>query len=274
MSDRSTTLPPSLAGPTAHEFVSPHYDDIAMSCGGTARLLADGGRTPRVSVVFGSEPDPATPLHEFAEELHRAWGFDIGTVIARRRAEEADAARALGATTRVLPFRDAIYRDRHYVGNPFLFGAVAPAEADLPTQIAAALVEDAPPVGTRFYAPLGVGHHVDHQLAFLAGAALATDGWDVWFYEDLPYAINPGALERRLTELASTHPVEPAATIDVASVWPARIASILAYPSQLETVFDYVSAGHTPAAIDATMRAYADRAGDGVPAERFWRLRP
>jgi LmbE family N-acetylglucosaminyl deacetylase len=273
MSDRSTTLPVALAGATVHEFVSPHYDDIAMSCGGTARLLANAGRPPRVSVIFGSEPDPAAPLHEFAQELHRAWGLDAGTVIASRRAEEADAARVLGATTRVLPFRDAIYRDRHYLGNPLLFGAIASAEADVPDRIAAKLLEEPPPTGARFYAPLGVGHHVDHQLAFLAGAALAAKGWDVWFYEDLPYAINPGALESRLTELASTSPVEPAATIDVASVWPSRVAAILAYPSQLETVFDYVGSRHAPAEVDATMRAYAERAGDGVPAERFWRLR-
>lgn len=274
MSDHPTTLPASLAGPTAHVFVSPHYDDIAISCGGTARLLADAGRMPRVEVVFGSEPDPAAPLHEFAESLHRAWGLDAATVIASRRAEEAAAAAVLGATTQVLPFRDAIYRDRHYLGNPQLFGAIATAESDLPAAIASALRQDAaPPSGARIYAPLGVGHHVDHQLAFLTAALLAADGWDVWFYEDLPYAINPGALDRRVAELAGALPVEPAATIDVASVWRAKLAAILAYASQLETVFAYVGSGCSPAAIDATMRAYADRAGDGVPDERFWRLR-
>ncbi len=274
MSDQTTTLPASLAGPTAHHFLSPHYDDIALSCGGTARLLADADRAPQISVVFGSEPDPATPLHEFAEELHRAWGFDATTVIASRRAEEAAAADRLGATTRVLPFRDAIYRDRHYLGNPQLFGAVAPAEMDLPDTVAAALLDLArPPAGARIYAPLGVGNHVDHQIAFLAGTRLARDGWDVWFYEDLPYAINPGALETRLADLAAPHPVEPAATIDVAAVWPAKLAAILAYPSQLETVFDYVGSGDSPAEIDATMRAYAERTGDGVLGERFWRLR-
>ncbi|HET7094646.1 MAG TPA: hypothetical protein VFI22_14235, partial [Thermomicrobiales bacterium] len=190
-------------------------------------------------------------------------------------AEETAAATALGATTNVLPFRDAIYRDRHYLGNPQLFGHIAPAESVLPAEIAAALLAHAAPeAGARFYAPLGVGNHVDHQLAFLAAAQLASERWDVWLYEDLPYAINPGALDRRLADLAATHPVEPAATIDVASVWPAKLAAILAYASQLETVFAYVGSGCTPADIDATMRAYADRAGDGAPGERFWRLRP
>lgn len=273
MSDSATDLPTALAGPTANYFISPHYDDIALSCGGTARRLADAGRAPRIAVVFGSEPDPAAPMHAFAEALHRAWGLDAVTVIASRRAEEEAAAHVLGATTRVLPFRDAIYRDRHYLGNPQLFGDIAAGEANLPAAIATALLAPAPPVGARFYAPLGAGHHVDHQLAFLAAARLAAGGWDVWFYEDLPYAINPGALDRRLAELAADHPVEPAAAIDVAAVWPAKLAAILAYASQLETVFDYVGSASTPEAIDATMRAYADGVGDGVPAERFWRLR-
>jgi LmbE family N-acetylglucosaminyl deacetylase len=224
-------------------------------------------------VVFGSEPDPDAPLHEFADELHRAWGLDASTVIASRRAEEAAAAQSLGAKTRVLPFRDAIYRDRHYLGNPQLFGAVAPTELEMPGKVAAALLMEAQPAtSARIYAPLGVGHHVDHQIAFLAGATLAASGWDVWFYEDLPYAINAGALESRLEELALSHPVEPAVTIDVASVWQAKLAAILAYASQLETVFDYVGSGHAPSEVDATMRAYAERAGGGVPGERFWRL--
>ncbi|HEU5432919.1 MAG TPA: PIG-L family deacetylase [Thermomicrobiales bacterium] len=274
MNDQAMALPAALASPTANYFISPHYDDIAISCGGTARLLADAGRTPRIDVIFGSEPDAAAPLHEFAEELHRAWGLDAATVIASRQAEEAKAASILGATTRVLPFRDAIYRGRHYVGNPYLFGAIAPAESGLPDQVAAALLDSEPPeAGARIYAPLGVGHHVDHQIAFLAGAQLAANDWDVWFYEDLPYAINPGALESRLGELARSHLVEPAVTIDVASVWRAKVGAIVAYASQLETVFDYVGSGHSPADIDETMRAYADRAGGGVPGERFWRLR-
>ena len=81
-------LPDAVLAPGAvHRFVSPHYDDIALSCGGLAALLAKAGAPVRVEVVFGEEPDPARPLTPFAEEMHRGWGLSAGDVIAGRRAE-------------------------------------------------------------------------------------------------------------------------------------------------------------------------------------------
>ena len=56
-----------LTGPERHLFLSPHYDDIALSCGGTAALLARAGRDPEVALIFGDHPDPAAPLTPFAQ---------------------------------------------------------------------------------------------------------------------------------------------------------------------------------------------------------------
>ena len=266
-------LPASLAGPIRHRFVSPHYDDIALSCGGTVALLANRGLAPEISVVFGDEPDPAVPLSPFAAAMHAGWGLSAGEVVAARRREEAVAAAAVGASSASLPFLDAIYRGRHYDGEDRLFGDPAPAEANLPDLIASALVLDTPPDRrVRVYAPLAVGSHVDHRHAFRVGANLARAGWDVWFYEDLPYALRDGALETRLAALPAADSVAPAATVDVATTWDVKLAAIVAYPSQLATVFRYVGAGSAVEEIDAVMRAYASRIGDGVLAERFWRL--
>ena len=33
---------PELTAPATHLFISPHYDDIALSCGGTAALVSEG----------------------------------------------------------------------------------------------------------------------------------------------------------------------------------------------------------------------------------------
>ncbi len=101
---------PLLTRPARHLFLSPHYDDIPLSAGATVRLLADHGLTPETLVVFGSEPDRDRPLSAFAEAMHERWGLTANEVIASRQAEEAAAAAVLGAQTRVLPFRDAIYR--------------------------------------------------------------------------------------------------------------------------------------------------------------------
>jgi LmbE family N-acetylglucosaminyl deacetylase len=260
-----------LTAPARHVFLSPHYDDIALSCGGTAALLARAGRQPEVALIFGDHPDPATPLTDFAEALHRDWGLDAARVIAGRRAEEAAAARILGTRDVYLPFRDAIYRGARYTSNDVLFGTPSPEEADLPAAIIDALgIGDVEYAKTRVYAPLAIGRHVDHQQAFAAGVLLARRGAEVWFYEDLPYALGMGAREERFA--ATPYDFAVAAIVDVSAVWTAKIDAIMAYPSQLVTVFGYVGSGSSRGEIETVMGEYARAIGGSVAAERFWGL--
>ncbi len=180
----------------------------------------------------------------------------------------------MGATSTNLPFLDAIYRGRHYERDAQLFGETVAAESNLPAWIASAMVLDTTPdPSIRVYAPLGIGGHVDHRHGFAVGVALSRAGWDVWFYEDLPYALKAGALDTRLAAIDAVAPVEPAAVIDVSTTWETKLDAILAYPSQMATVFSYVGAGSSRAEIDARMRPDAERIGGGVPAERYWKLR-
>jgi LmbE family N-acetylglucosaminyl deacetylase len=268
-------LPPSLARTRRHLFLSPHYDDIPLSAGATVRLLADNGLTPETRVVFGSEPDGAQPLTAFAASLHDAWGLSADEVIARRKGEEDAAAAILGARSTVLPFRDAIYRGELYLSDDDLFGPPAAEEAgSLPGAIIDALTLPArPDAETRLYAPLGVGRHVDHQMVFRTGVELAARGWDVWFYEDVPYALRPNALASRLAEIAETDRFEPAAEIPAGPGWERKLDAILSYPSQLETVFrQYVGVGTTRDEIGAALAEFGSDAGTGAPVERFWRV--
>ena len=273
MSSASDPLP-LLTRPSRHLFLSPHYDDIPLSAGATVRLLADHGLAPETLVVFGSEPDRDRPLSAFAEEMHERWGLTANEVVASRQAEEAAAATELGAQTRILPFQDAIYRGDSYLSNEDLFGSPAIEEMSLPKAIAASLdLADSPDATTRIYAPLGVGKHVDHQIVYLAGQELAGKGWEVWFYEDIPYALRPMALDTRLAEIGAATRLEPVARIPAESTWDRKIDAILRYPSQLETVFlQYVGVGTTREEISEALSAYAARAGDGAMAERFWHL--
>lgn len=270
----ASAVPPLLASPTRHLFLSPHYDDIPLSAGGTVRLLANHGREPESLVVFGSAPDPAQPLTPFARSLHDAWGLDAADVIARRRGEESAAAAILGAATGVLPFRDAIYRGARYLSDDDLFGAPAAEESALPADIIAALVLPvAPDPATRIYAPLGVGRHVDHQIVFRAAAGLANAGWDVWFYEDIPYALKPQAFNSRFSDITADTPLTPGALIPVAPTWEDKLDAILCYPSQLETVFHaYVGVGTSRSEISEALANYARDVGEGALAERFWRI--
>ncbi len=270
----AAALPPALAGPTRHLFLSPHYDDIALSVGATVRLLADHGLTPETLVVFGSEPDQSEPLSAFARSLHEAWGFGAGEVIASRQAEEQQAASVLGARTGVLPFRDAIYRGNRYRSDDDLFGDPAATEVSLPEDIIGSLaLGEKPDAGTRLYAPLGVGRHVDHQTVFRAGIELDARGWNVWFYEDIPYALKPHALRRRLAEIADITPIEVAASVPAQSVWDSKLDAILSYPSQLEMVFwNYVGVGTSREEISAALAEYAGHGSGDILAERFWHV--
>jgi LmbE family N-acetylglucosaminyl deacetylase len=267
----------TLAAPgTRHRFLSPHYDDIALSAGGLATLLARQGLPVTVEVIFGEEPEVGAPLTAFAEELHTAWGLSAEEVISARRAEEASAARVMGTASLNLPFRDCIYRGEQYVSNEHIFGSPTQAESGLPEDLIAALgLPDAPDPGLWLYAPLAVGNHVDHQHAFAAGVALARRGWNVLFYEDLPYALLPGGHDRRLSTLPEGVELEPAAIVPVDDAWESKIDAIFAYPSQLETIFShYVGVGSSRDKVDEAMRVYAGQYAPGSLAERYWRVAP
>lgn len=259
-----------LARPTRHIFLSPHYDDIALSCGGAAALLANLGRTPEVALIFGDHPDPAQPMTDFANHLHQQWGMSAESVIASRRAEEQVAALTLGACDRFLPFRDAIYRGARYLSDDDLFGTTHPEEEGLPDEIIDQLgLASSAGASARVYAPLAVGMHVDHQHAHTVGLRLAERGLEVWFYEDLPYGLRSRLTAARQAMLGQE--LHPGPAVDVSGVWSTKIDAIMAYPSQLKVIFgDYVGVGSTRSAIDEAMSAYARGLGDGRPVERFW----
>ena len=260
-----------VTAPQRHLFLSPHYDDIALSAGGAAALAAGSGRQADIALIFGSEPDHSQPLTDFAESMHRGWGMSSADVIAGRRAEEAAASKILGTADHFLPFHDAIYRGANYLNNEQLFARPAAGDSGLPEAIAASLgLDGATPGSVRIYAPLASGFHVDHQIAFEASRLLAAAGHEVWLYEDLPYSLKPERLRARLDDLDGQ--VMVAGVVDVSDVWETKIDAIMAYPSQLPTIFDYVGVGHTREAIDVALGDYARARGGGVTAERYWRF--
>ena len=92
-------------------FLSPHFDDIALSCGGmAARLSRMGARCLGVTVFAAPAPDGGV-LSPFAEELHGKWRGASGQTIAAinevRREEERAALRLLGLEPVWLDFPDA-----------------------------------------------------------------------------------------------------------------------------------------------------------------------
>lgn len=256
-----------MAERAGHVFLAPHYDDVALSCGGTVAQLAESGATPLIVTIFGGLPSDS--LTTFASDMHTLWGVGPHDVIATRQAEERCAAEALSAQALWLDFADAIYREDRYTSDPQLFGAIDPAESELATEIHDALLavftdHDMRPLS--FYIPLAIGNHVDHQHVLAVGKHLAATGYDVWAYEDFPYAGDPAwrdsleAHARAVTTGAERFdPLTPAQL-------KRRIDAVLCYRSQLDVIFRHQ--GNPAEAIER----YAQSIGHGQPVERFWRI--
>jgi LmbE family N-acetylglucosaminyl deacetylase len=123
--------------------------------------------------------------------------------------------------------------------------------------------------GTRravVHLPLGVGHHVDHQLVFMLAGALRQAGIEVWHYEDFPYvAREPHALELRLAAVGAAY---PARIVDVTAHVEQRLVPMALYTSQLEPTFARVGPYR-----DVTLAYAGSVVGcPGRYAERLWSL--
>lgn len=249
-------------------FLQPHYDDVALSCGGTAAAWAAAGQMPHIVTVFASELVHAM-VGEFAAWKHSRWQLaDPDAVHAARRAEDERAARVLGCSIRWLGLPDAIYRGERYTSDASLYGPLHPEEHALADHLAEELWH-LPEwrADMQVFVPLGVGDHVDHQLVFEAGRRLAACGVAVWAYEDLPYGIHtPAALAQRLQRLGAQ--VGPGAQVPVAATLDVKMEAIAAYATQLPVIFRFTDD------YQGAIGAHALRAGRGeLPVERFWPVR-
>ena len=260
-----------------HLYLSPHYDDASLSCGGAIHRQTQAGEAALVVTVCAAPPPPGEPLSPLAERLHRSWGSP-GDVIATRQAEDQRSMEILGADYVRLNFQDCIYRGHPEKGQWFynngveLFGPIHPEESQLVNNVVAALLEVIPAGSeTTIYAPLSVVCHVDHQLVHAAAWQLQQQGWPVAFYEDYPYA-DPQSLYAAAgwghtleTALAAPEAAQLHSQLRFFSAedLQAKIESVRAYDSQLEMLFD-------KAEVEQPLRAYALRVGEGQLAERVW----
>jgi LmbE family N-acetylglucosaminyl deacetylase len=225
-----------------HIFLSPHLDDVVYSCGGTIGVQVSSGLYPLVITVFGGIPPANTKLSAFALQHHRRWGADLtkepGDIIKVRRQEDAAALDYLQADYLWLDFPEAIYR-----GNPaqytseeqILGGKIHPADQTIDRQLAEILLDlQSRLPDAVWYAPLGIGRHVDHQLVCSAADRLVQRGTKVYFYEDFPYVTRDGALQIRTEELGSNF--EPN-FVEMSEYLPVRQEAAAAYASQITNNF-------------------------------------
>jgi LmbE family N-acetylglucosaminyl deacetylase len=207
-----------------------------------------------------------------------------GDTMAQRRLEDERYAAFAEVSFVWLDLPDAVFRG--YEGDDQLLGT---PRADDPAPVDLLRREIARLEPSRIYLPLGIGGHVDHQLARDAGIALLHEAkaWvmpgpdyadRIAFYEDFPYAWweDFGRLEDMPAGSLSGLPDGVSLTAefaDVGDVLERKIRGILLYESQIERLFD------DKAAAASAVRKYAARVADigsvaGGAAERYWVTTP
>jgi LmbE family N-acetylglucosaminyl deacetylase len=175
-------------------YVSPHADDVPLSC--AARLLAELEAGLRVAIL---------------------------TVFGPRRggAAASDSLDRLGVRRFGLELPPAAARHSSYAGFAELT-ASRHAEDDRAAALAAHALADARnrSRARHVYVPLGVGAHVDHRLCHEAALSAFESGGgrNVFLYEDRPDALVRGAVRMRLGHLGARLPAGAASAADDTSL--------------------------------------------------------
>jgi LmbE family N-acetylglucosaminyl deacetylase len=239
-------------------YLSPHLDDVTLSCGGQVFKRTYVGETVLIVTVMAGDP-PSAKISDFAQRLHNRWHLSLDATL-KRRIEDQAACGLLGADYVHWPLPDCIYRKHPtsnlalYDSEEAIFGRVHPVEMDLVQQLSKRITSL--PKHKALLIPLGVGNHVDHQLTRLA-AEQDRSQQSLIYYEDYPYTREEAALESILhpRNLWQSEVIRLSET-DLA----AKVHAIACYESQLGSFF------HDEEDLAQQVKGHHDRIG----GERNW----
>ena len=248
-------------------YISPHLDDVPLSCSGTICRQQAQGLNILVVTIFAGEPQP--PFSPFVQSVHRSWHAPEERPYQVRKEEERKAMALLGADYAWLDWFEILYRDPELSdANDFFWepgtSVVPPRDAALFTTLRAWFTDASLQYpGVQFVVPLGLGMHRDHQFVF-QGALNTLDCDRVLFFEDFPYATYYSKDE--LIEYVRPYNVS-FIEVDISECLEQRIAASEAYQSQIPTLFYMASS------FRELIRAYTLEAGkQQSPIERYWRM--
>ncbi len=238
-------------------YLSPHFDDVALSCGGLVWEQTHAGEDVSIWTICGGKP--AQEIHSpIVDELHARWKSGEQAVDIRKN-EDIRSCHLLNASYRHFDIPDCIYRldDNNsplYPTEESLNGPVDPFDRSIIDFLAQEL-ERSIPTQSQVVSPMAIGNHVDHQLV---RQIIANTGIIAWFYADFPYIIkNPGDLPRFIDEGwgAETFPISE----EGLQAW---LKSVSAHRSQLSTFWN------NPQEMECDFRKYVRKNQGSV----LWRL--
>jgi len=282
-------------------YVSPHADDVFLSC--PARLLQEQARGAKILIVTLFDEGGRSP--QGASAAGRASFLD------RPGVQHLDVGMPAA------PTRDHAYRT---------FRGLTEGRQAVDEGCLSQAVELLADVGHRtrareVYLPLGVGQHIDHRLAHEASRSAFPPrggGRNVFLYEERPEAFVPGAVRVRLSQVGARLPPGAVAAADRAGLarllvrfhvaptfrgdlkgWGDRLRSaglaarqwresrawhpLKGLGPRLQPVVDAAAEpapevreliGPRSAALEKLGRAYSVAVGGQAYAERYWLLLP
>ncbi len=246
-------------------YISPHLDDVPLSCSGAICRQHTEGLNVLVVTLFAGEPQP--PFSPFVQSVHRSWHAPEERPYQVRKEEERAAMALLGTDYAWLDWFEILYRDPELAeANDFFWEPGTPVvssrDAAFFTTLCAWFADAALAYpGAQFVVPLGLGMHRDHQFVFQA-ALKTLDRDRVLFFEDFPYAT--WYSKEELTEYVKPYTMS-FSEVDISACLEQRIAASEVYQSQIPTLF------FMAASFAELIRMYTLEAGQQQhPVERYW----
>ncbi|WP_020674830.1 PIG-L deacetylase family protein [Geopsychrobacter electrodiphilus] len=248
--------------------LSPHLDDAALSCGGLLHALRDRVSTLVVSVSCAT---PRVLTSKGNSKISHRRGYVSSQT---RRREDIAAMHSVDTDFVHLGFADGIYRRSPLTGKLIYLSArerwISPRIEDLAHSEELYLVLRRLCLNLGkilLLSPLGIGHHVDHQICAQVAVRLAAAGAILLFYEDFPYVadtrIGRGDQDSPLQALARLQR-SPAGHYAVPVDVEEKLAVLRHYPSQIPALFGD----------DVGMRArILGHQHNNVPSEFYWRAK-
>lgn len=229
-------------------YLSPHYDDIALSCAGLVWDQAAAGDRASVWTICAGLVPPGR-LSPFAQSLHDRWQTG-NEAVEQRKNEDIASCQVMNASFYHFDLPDCIYRsngEHYYASEEAIFGEIHPAEFPLVQSLAKQL-DNLLPVNAQVVCPLGLGGHVDHRLT---RAAAEMTGRPLFYYPDYPYVLKES---HHLETLAQSGwvPIRYNISAEGITRWQAAIA---AHSSQISTFWSDLTS------MRQAVKAYRDQIG-------------
>ena len=216
-------------------FLSPHLDDVILSCGGFIYKLVHEKHEKVEIWTFASGIPEVTPKTRIVSELLNDWKFSSAKeAVESRIDEDFNAASVLGVKSVFLNFLDCIYRRNNKNEYPYDNVFVEPEMFDyeMMDQYRNELMKNLTDTDI-VYAPFSIGGHVDHRIVHTVSKQLNRK---IKYFLDVPYSIwHPDEIDMVTKEYNEY--TESLSDSDFIK-WEEAIKE---YKSQIETLFDDVS---------------------------------